>query len=284
VIVAASLLVGFLAGRLVWVLVRPTVAQGLFLRTNYRGVEVPTGAGIVLPLTVVFVEAGRVVAGAAGWGTPGLSPARAGVVVCAAGFALLGLWDDLAAPGAGEARGFRGHVLSLLRGRMTTGGAKLLGGLAVALIAVAASSGASSASVARLLVDGAVVALAANLGNLFDRGPGRAGKVALIGFVALALATRLAGSVAPVAVVVGAAGALLLDDLHERLMLGDTGANVLGGVVGLGVVLACPPAARVVALVVLAALNLASEAVSFSRVIEAVPPLRAFDRWGRPRA
>jgi len=283
VIVAVSLVIGFLAGRLVWVLVRPTVAQPLFLRTNYRGVEVPTAAGVVLPLTALFVEAGRVVAGAGGWGTRGLSPARAGVVLCAAGFAMLGLWDDLAAPGAGEARGFRGHVVSLLRGRMTTGGAKLLGGLAVALVAVAASSGGSSSSVGRVLVDAAVVALAANLGNLFDRGPGRAGKVGLVCFAGLALATRLAGAVAPVAVVVGACGALLLADPHERLMLGDTGAHVLGGVLGLGVVLSCSASVRVVVLLVLAWLNLASEAVSFSRVIEAVPPLRALDRWGRPR-
>jgi hypothetical protein len=33
--------------------------------------------------------------------------------------------------------------------------------------------------------------------------------------------------------------------------------------------------------VVVAVLNLASEWVSFSRVIDAAPPLRAADRWGR---
>jgi UDP-N-acetylmuramyl pentapeptide phosphotransferase/UDP-N-acetylglucosamine-1-phosphate transferase len=82
-------------------------------------------------------------------------------------------------------------------------------------------------------------------------------------------------------VVAGAAAGLLLDDLRERLMLGDTGANALGGAVGLGVVLACGPAVRTAALVGVVALNLASEAVSFGRVIDAVPPLRAVDRWGR---
>ena len=43
--------------------------------------------------------------------------------------------------------------------------------------------------------------------------------------------------------------------------------------------LALPP--RTAVLVVVAVLNLASERVSFSRVIGAVPPLRAADRWGR---
>jgi len=99
----------------------------------------------------------------------------------------------------------------------------------------------------------------------------------------VATATTGAAVLTGAAVVVGAAAALLVDDLHERLMLGDTGANVLGAAVGLGVVLACSAGTRLVVLVVLVALNLASEVVSFSRVIDSVPPLRALDRAGRLR-
>jgi UDP-N-acetylmuramyl pentapeptide phosphotransferase/UDP-N-acetylglucosamine-1-phosphate transferase len=281
VIVLVSFVVGFVAGRLVWVLVRPTLEQPLFARANYRGVEVVVAAGIVLPLTSFAVEAGRAAAGAAGWGDAGLSPARAGVVLAVGGLALLGLFDDLAGAGPGP-RGFRGHLLALARGRLTTGGAKLFGGLAVAAVAVAVASPDSSSSLGRFLIDAAVVALAANLGNLFDRGPGRALKVSLLAFVVLAVLTRAAAGLGPVALIVGAGAALLLDDLHERLMLGDTGANVLGGVLGLGVVLSCAPSARAGVAVALAALNLLSEVVSFSRVIGAVPPLRALDHWGRP--
>ena len=58
-------------------------------------------------------------------------------------------------------------------------------------------------------------------------------------------------------------------------------ANVLGGVLGLGIVAAGTPFTRTAALVVVALLNLVSELVSFSRVIEAVPALRALDRLGR---
>ena len=64
-------------------------------------------------------------------------------------------------------------------------------------------------------------------------------------------------------------------------MLGDTGANVLGAVVGLAIVLGTGPGARTVALLAVVALNVAGELVSFSRLIDAVPPLRALDRAGR---
>ncbi len=64
-------------------------------------------------------------------------------------------------------------------------------------------------------------------------------------------------------------------------MLGDAGSNVLGAVLGLGVVAACGPGARDVALVAVAGLNVAGELVSFSRVIDAVGPLRALDQAGR---
>ena len=268
---------GFLAARLVWTVLRPTFAQPVLLRTNWRDEAVPTAAGVVLALATVAVEAGRVAAGAAGVGTEGVPAARAAVVAVVVGMALFGLLDDLA--GGDDARGFRGHLLELARGRLTTGGAKLFGGLAVAILAVGVA--APGADPGRLAADAALVALAANLGNLLDRRPGRATKAGLAAFVALAVATAGTSALAGVAVVAGAAGALLLDDLRERLMLGDTGANALGGAVGLSVVLACAPSTRTAVLVAVAALNLASEAVSFGRVIDAVPPLRAVDRWGR---
>ena len=198
------------------------------------------------------------------------------VTVTAVGFGLLGLLDDLG--GAGESGGFRGHLRSLASGRLTTGAVKLFGGAAVAVVVVAVIE---PDSLGRLLADGALVALAANLGNLLDRAPGRTTKVALLAFVVLVLGAGAEPELAGVALAVGAGGGAAAGDLAERLMLGDAGANVLGAALGLGVVLACSPTTRTVVLVVVALLNLASERVSFSRVIAAVPPLRAADRWGR---
>ena len=53
-------------------------------------------------------------------------------------------------------------------------------------------------------------------------------------------------------------------------MLGDTGANVIGAVLGLGVVLGLGQTARTSVLVVLIVLNVLAEIVSFSRVIDRV--------------
>jgi UDP-GlcNAc:undecaprenyl-phosphate/decaprenyl-phosphate GlcNAc-1-phosphate transferase len=270
-------LVGFVAGRLIWVLLRPALTTPITTRQNWRGREVVTAAGIAVPVAALVVEAGRAVAGALGAGAAhGLSGARALVLLVAVGFGMLGAVDDLL--GEGNARGFRGHVAALLEGRLTTGGLKLVGGVSVSLVVVAPVAGGS---VRRLIIDGALVALAANLGNLLDRRPGRVIKAASVTFVALAVATGGAHTLGGVAVVIGAGLALLLDDLHERLMLGDAGANVLGAAVGLGVVVSCAPRTRLVVLAIVAGLNLLSEVVSFSRLIDVVAPLRFLDRIGR---
>jgi hypothetical protein len=84
------------------------------------------------------------------------------------------------------------------------------------------------------------------------------------------------------AVVLGAGLGLLVPDLRERCMLGDTGANVLGGAAGLALATSVSTTAAWIVALALAALNLASERVSFSRVIDRVAPLRWMDRLGRP--
>jgi UDP-N-acetylmuramyl pentapeptide phosphotransferase/UDP-N-acetylglucosamine-1-phosphate transferase len=277
VTVAVAIAVGFLAARLVWVMLRPVFGHDLFQRENYRGRRLPTGAGIVLALALLVVEAGRAVVSAAADGVSGIGAGRAAVLVLVLGLALLGLLDDLA--GSGERRGFRGHVRSMAEGTLTTGAVKMVGGGAIAALAVAVAR--PSNNLLELLTDAALVALAANLGNLFDLAPGRAIKVSMLAFAVLVATTALDPRLSGPAVVVGAAFGLLFDDLRERLMLGDTGANLLGGVLGLGVVIVGSPVVRLATLGVLAILNGMSEWVSFSRVIDRVPPLRLLDRAGR---
>ncbi len=273
---AVSFVAGLVAARLAWAALRPTFADPLFARLNHRGVPVPTAAGLVVVLAVLAVEAARGVAVVAGFDARQVaSQGSLLVVVAVAGFGLLGAFDDLV--GSGAARGFRGHVGALARGELTTGSVKLLGGVLVALIATAPLD---APHLPRLAVDAALVALAANLCNLLDRAPGRAIKVGGASFLVLALVSGATVTIASVGATVGAAVGLLREDLRERLMLGDAGANALGAAVGLGVVIATTPSTRLVVLLVLVGLNALSEVVSFTTIIDRVPPLRALDRLG----
>ncbi|MGH9182273.1 MAG: hypothetical protein ACRDZ9_00335 [Acidimicrobiales bacterium] len=273
-----AVLTGLVAAAVVWLGLRPVLAAPLFGRANHRGAVVPTGAGVVVPLAVLATEA--LAAAAAAGGVDRLEAsvqARTLTLVLVVGLGLVGLVDDLAA-GATDGRGFAGHLGALARGRLTTGGLKLAGGAALATVVTAPVSGGG---LPLLVADALLVALAANLGNLLDRAPGRTIKVGTAAFVALGLATGFPDSLAGVGAATGAGLALAVPDLRERLMLGDAGANALGGALGLGVVLATSPATRLLALGVVAVLNLASEVVSFSRLIEGWAPLRALDRAGR---
>lgn len=274
---------GLLAGALAVVFLRvgapDVLASPVLERENYRGHRLPTAAGILVVLAVLVVEAGRAVLGALGLGDePGLTVDRSLVLFAVVAFGLLGFVDDVL--GDGATRGFRGHVGALAQGRITTGFLKLFGGAAVAVVLVATPGFASGR---RLLVDAVLIALAANLGNLLDRAPGRTLKFGLVAYVPLALV--LGGGAAGVAIApaMGAAVALLPDDLGERVMLGDTGANVVGAVLGVGVVLGRGETTRVTALVLVVVLTIVAEVSSFSRIIDRVGPLRWFDRLGTTR-
>ena len=276
--VVVAFVVGALVAALLWVLAAPAFAAPVFERQNFRGRTLPTSAGLVVVLTVLVVDAALAVLVAAGYDPPaGTVVGLRMATVAALGFGLLGLLDDLG--GVGESGGFTGHLKALAGGRLTTGAIKLFGGAALAVVVVA--TWAPDHGIAWLLADAALVALAANLGNLFDRAPARTTKVALVAFAVLVIATGADNVLSGVAVLAGAGAGLIVPDLRERLMLGDAGANVLGAALGLGVVLTCSGGVRIGALVVVAALNLASERVSFTKVINGTAPLRAFDQLGR---
>lgn len=276
--VVAGFVAGFLVAAGLWVLAAPAFASPVFARTNFRGRALPTAAGLVVVLATLGLDAVVSLAVAVGYEPPaGMVAGLRLATVTALGFGLLGLFDDLG--GEGQSGGFTAHLKALAGGRLTTGSIKLFGGAAVALVVVATWT--PDPGLGRLLADAALVALAANLGNLFDRAPARTTKVALVAFALLVLLTGAEPELAGVAVIVGAGAGLVVPDLRERLMLGDTGANVLGAALGLGVVLSCSFGFRLGVLVVVAALNVVSERVSFSKVIRETKPLQAFDMLGR---
>ncbi len=266
---------GVAGGSIVWPMLAHVFATPLFERTNVRGVAVPVAAGIVLPIVLLGVGAVLVLADAADL-LDVADGALAVTVLAAVGFGLLGLFDDLA--GDRDAQGFGGHLRALRTRRLTTGAVKLFGGGALAILVVAPTA---SSRFWVLIADAALLALSANLANLFDRAPGRLAKVSVVAAVPIAVVAGIDPRMTGPAVVLGALLALVVPDLRERLMLGDTGANVVGATLALAVVLTTATSTRVIVLAVVATLNLVSERVSFSRVIAGVAPLRWFDGLGR---
>jgi UDP-N-acetylmuramyl pentapeptide phosphotransferase/UDP-N-acetylglucosamine-1-phosphate transferase len=275
--VVVGLVVGVVTVQFLRVGAAQMLASPVLAKRNYADRLVPTSGGILIVLAVLVIEAGRAILGSLGVGSaPDLTIERSLVLFAVFGFGLLGLVDDLL--GDGTTRGFKGHITALLHGHITTGFVKLFGGAGVAVVLVATPGFATGR---RLLVDAVLIALAANLGNLLDRAPGRTIKAALIAYVPLAIVLGDGAVAVAIAPAMGAAFGLLGDDLRERLMLGDAGANVIGAVLGLGVVLGRGGVTRTTALVLLVVANVAAELVSFSSIIDRVPPLRWLDRLGR---
>jgi hypothetical protein len=197
--------------------------------------------------------------------------ADAAAVLATVGAAAFGAYDDLA--GSGGRRGFRGHLGALRHGELTTGAVKLGGIGATGLLSATVAGGPA----ADIVLNAGLIAGSANLVNLFDLRPGRAIKVAV------AVGAPGVIGAAPLAAPLGAALALLPEDLAERAMLGDAGANALGAMLG-----ACaaglPRPARIALLAGIAGLTAASEKVSFTKVIERTPALRRLDMLGRRAA
>ncbi len=241
-------------------------------RTNYRGHRLPVAAGLAVALGVVVVQVLYALVERFG-GVDGVEAGRGATVLGGAtvGFALIGLFDDLA--GDTTVKGFAGHLGALRHGQVTSGLVKLVWGVLFGVLAV-------QGGVLDSVRGGLLIAATANVANLFDRAPGRVVKVSLVGgAVALAfggLGWALTGPL----VVLGAGAAMLWPDLRERCMLGDTGANIVGAAVGWAFVVALGAAGEWVVLAVMVLLNLASERISFTRVIDAVAPLRWADRLG----
>ncbi len=299
-----------------WVFVRmltPSLAASERARAvNFRGRELFYGLGIVW-----LVWAGCAIVGGVAPSVltgDGASQSILPILTLAGPLALvafaLGVIDD--AYGDASARGFKGHIKAMLRGRLTTGGLKLIGiGLASLVVAWivgdVAPWGYAGESLPQgplhpvlVVAAGAAIALTSNFVNLTDLRPGRAlkayGLLACLGVVSVCLG--LAGgawgsamgitspqialqAAALLMFLIGPVVAVWRYDLGELGMLGDAGANPMGAVTGLFIVAGMPAWGLVAYLALMLALNAASERFSYSRVIESTPALKWVDSLGR---
>jgi UDP-GlcNAc:undecaprenyl-phosphate/decaprenyl-phosphate GlcNAc-1-phosphate transferase len=244
-------------------------------RTNYRGKPVAFPLGMVLLAASLVV----VVALAAMERLTGAGLLQAGLgrwLVYLTGVALLGLVDDLLT-GDDSPRGLRGHGRALLAGEVSTGQAKALGTLGLAAFA-ASTLGAHGAG---YTVDVGVLALAPHVGNLLDLRPGRAEKAAALTAAAVC---AINWTLAPLLLLGPFAGPVAVGSrytLRERAMLGDSGAGVIGAMIGVLLVTSLPATALLLSLVVLIAISLYGEFRSISSSVERLPLLQRLDSLGR---
>jgi UDP-GlcNAc:undecaprenyl-phosphate GlcNAc-1-phosphate transferase len=269
----------------------PPAGEQTWTRTNHRGELVTLLEGPAVAVGAIAAEVVGAAVAARLPGRPGqdqlqFSPERTvgshatlAMALAGGGAFGFGVLDDLA--GSGRRRGLKGHLGALARGEVTTGSVKLAGLAATGLAGGLLIGGRRS----DVLVNAGLIAGGANLLNLFDLRPGRAVKVATLsaGLIAAGGAggpDRSAG-LAAVAAPLGAGLALLPEDLAERAMLGDAGANALGAMLGAAAAASLPRSARAGLLAGIVALTVASEKVSFTKVIERTPALRKLDMLGR---
>lgn len=297
--------IGVCAG-LGYVLRRKRIKASQWERTNFHGATVSLRGGVAM--------AGASVASAAVASALSDQPRAAlGGVVASLGGAVAGYIDDVdqgAHDGDKVAKGLKGHLGALAHGQVTTGVIKIAG-IGASALAASALVGSKATSVgakaADLVLNTVLIAGTANLANLLDLRPGRALKATVLvatplsyfscaGAKAPASGASGAPSVNPVSPASGASAQRLLasglnaaaitalvEDLQETTMLGDTGANAAGALLGTSLAANDSWKLRLGTTLGVVGLILASEKVSFSKVIAANPALNWLDQlWRRP--
>lgn len=303
----SSLLVSVLGLILIWGLTKLMMSSLLLNEKikveNYSGRKVALGLGVVwlawalVNMLYVILPAGLK------WSYYAIPVESSIWLVLFA--VMVGFVDDFF--GDKSSQGFKGHIKELFKGRLSTGAMKLF------LI-----SGASFifawiryldmgygypffTHLGLSLLAGAAIALTCNFINLTDLRPGRASKAYMILLVPVLIAlcyytastsgeyglnqviftglevlANVLWLLAPVIATIGY-------DLKEKAMLGDAGASGLGVLVGIAMIAAIDHIIWLLALytVLMFVLNLASEKISFSKVIETNTLLKKVDMLGR---
>jgi len=251
-------------------LLKSLISNPEFEKKNYRNIGIPSLGGLVVLLSIIFAELFIVLLPESQKASSfGLS-----AFVIVFGFALIGLLDDLL--GDKDKQGFKGHISELLKGRLTTGSLKLFGGPAIVLLAFSENIPANG--YLNVIIDVICISLFANLFNLLDLSPGRTTKFALLTLIPMLL---LGDKQVFMYSFLGIILLSLVFDIREKYMLGDTGSNLIGAIVGIAFVQAFNSQDTLFIAIGVLILNIISEFISFSRIIQGFLPLRIFEEIGQ---
>ena len=254
---------------LIYVFTKCLISHKLLIK-NYRGEFIPANTGIIFPFvllnTFLFMSVFFTI--------------DFDAVVLLLGlksfFAIFGLLDDL---NSDRQKGLFGHIyLFIFKGIVSSGLVKAcLGIITSAFFSLAFNRNWDI----HILVDTLIIALTANLINLLDVKPGRAAKGVIIWIIIFLIFKAEFETLIllyPITVMIAV---FLSGDLQEHFMMGDTGANALGGLLGGITVIFMSFDAKILYLIFLIAVHVLTEFVPLSKIIEKSRILSLVDNLGR---
>ncbi len=229
--------------------------NGFFITKNFEGKKIVTAGGLIIfPIVLIpffsysYLEADHFF-----------------FLIFLTGITVLALVDDLF--GERNNKGFRGHFKVLWKEKkISTGFLKALGGFSLAIF-VAANVG--DGNNIYWFVRAAVLALYANLFNLLDTRPALAIKFFYLFSFIFALFNP-GGHIFLILLLWGSLYIYLPFELSRKIMLGDTGAYLLGGTLGFISISLFSPEILYIKLFFLLLLHLLLEKYSLSGFLDRV--------------
>lgn len=265
-------IISILATRISIPFIKEMLLSANITKSNYKGDTIPVGMGIVfIPVIIInsiFIN----------YFIGNNSTVQQILLVFLTGImtmATIGLIDDLV--GNRDTTGFKGHIKSLLKGKLTTGGFKaLIGGFIALLI-----GSLFSFHIVEILVNALIIALFTNLINLLDLRPGRA----LKGFLSISILLIIVGLSREVRVIlisiIGYAIGYFPQDIKAKSMMGDIGSNTLGVILGIVTVISYTMTAKFIVLAALVLIHIIAEKYSITEIIKKNSILNFIDELGR---
>ncbi|MGI6705494.1 MAG: hypothetical protein ACOX6S_04280 [Clostridia bacterium] len=248
------------------------LSRGNLTTLNYRKKVVPCGMGLLfffiiliwMPLLICLY--------------PEEKDLSLAFILCTASLAFIGLLDDFI--GDRTIKGLKGHFSSLIQGTLTSGILKALTGIYLSFIVVMVTS----SDMVEGIIDFILLSLSINFINLLDVRPGRAVKTFIIFSVIFLFFPKPTPVFFLLIGTVLCAMIYLPLELKEMYMLGDTGANVLGGLLGINVILGTPSIGKIIFALWLVGIHYIAERTSISLLVDKIPLLHYFDSIGRKKA
>lgn len=268
--ILAFLAFGFIITKIISPLLVDCLKNNNMIRKNYIGDNVISGMGLIIFASLLMLYSiGSIILSQ--------MPSIVFLFGCTI-VTLIGLLDDIW--GDNLNKGLKGHFKALLQGSITTGCIKAI----VGLMTAALISRTFSSNLAQLLLNTSIVALNINSINLFDLRPGRAVKYFLF---SIAIVTSILGINNSTIWLFGLLGSIIYYaplDLQGKVMLGDTGSNLLGFILGYYMALIPSDIFKLFCLIYLVVIHWYSEKKSISSLIAEVRVLWYLDSLGRPKA